>query len=68
MPPHASPSVGLRKDRALKGHRSRVFDLQWSPSQPARIASVGEAGGYIWSVAGAARTASFPGTELMRVC
>lgn len=65
---NASPSVSLRKDGILKGHRSRVFDLRWSPTQPARIASVGEAGGYIWSVEGAARTVSFPGTELMRVC
>ena len=68
MPPHASPPVSLRKDGTLKGHRSRVFDLRWSPTQPARIASVGEAGGYIWSVGGKDKAVAFAGTELMRVC
>ena len=61
--------VSLRKDGTLKGHQSRVFDLRWSPTHPARVASVGEAGAHIWDVGGAVRRkVSFPGTELMRVC
>ena len=61
--------MSLRKDGTLKGHQSRVFDLRWSPTHPARVASVGEAGAHIWDVGGAVRRkVSFPGTELMRVC
>ena len=68
MLPDVSPPIVLRKDGILTGQRSRVFDLRWSPSQPARIASVGEAGGYIWSVGCPGRPVAFLGTELVRVC
>ena len=58
----------LRKEAGLPGHKSRVFDICWSPSQPLRLASVGETCACIWSVDDAAGRVSFPGTELMRVC
>ena len=60
----------LRKERALLGHKGRVFDLRWSTAGPSRLASVGEKGGVVWSLDGGAatRTVSFAGTEFMRVC
>ena len=64
----AASGQSFRKEGSLPGHKSRVFDICWSPAQPLRLASVGETCACIWSVDDAAGRVSFPGTELMRVC
>jgi hypothetical protein len=67
----ALPAVSLHKEGRLAGHRYRVFDLSWSPTQPSRLASVGQDCGFLWNIeagAAAAKPLKIAGNDLMRVC
>lgn len=63
--------ASLRKHNRLAGHRRRVFDVSWSPTQPACMASVGQTCGLIFPDIDDAQTTKpvpLEGEELMRVC
>ena len=70
-PPCAPPVPGAFKlcnEGRLAGHKDRVYDVSWSPAQSSRLASVGQTGGFVWSVDDGLATATLPGTEIMRLC
>lgn len=68
----SSPSkVKIRHEGHLVGHKERVFDIDWSPTQPSKLASVGATQGFVWSVQhgkAIAEPIELAGTEIMRVC
>lgn len=59
-------STRLSRERQLHGHKDRVYHMGWSP-QATRLASVGQTGGFVWSIDGGERVA-LGGNEVMRVC
>ena len=64
-------SASLRNERLLTGHKTRVFDLSWSPTQTAGLASVGQTGGLVWNDFDSPATTGpikLAGSEVMRVC
>ena len=61
-----SMSTRLSRERQLHGHKDRVYHMGWSP-QATRLASVGQTGGFVWSIDGGERVA-LGGNEVMRVC
>lgn len=66
--PIAPKGVALQQDVRLRGHRDRVYDVAWAPRHAgARLASVGQTGGFVWGVDSGERVA-LKGDELMRAC
>mmetsp|Transcript_10832 Transcript_10832/g.18164 ORF Transcript_10832/g.18164 Transcript_10832/m.18164 type:complete len:372 (-) Transcript_10832:299-1414(-) len=67
-----SPSnITIRKEGRLASHKDRVFDLSWSPTTSTCLASVGQCGGFVWSIesgTSAKDPVFLAGTELMRIC
>ena len=64
--PAPSPQVVLKRESRLDGHSDRVYDVAWGSNN--RLASVGQVGGFVWSIPDQKQLAPLDGDELMRVC
>ena len=64
--PAAAPQVLLKREARLDGHSDRVYDIAWGSNN--RLASVGQVGGFVWSIGDEKQVAPLDGDELMRVC
>ena len=63
--PAAAPQVLLKREARLDGHSDRVYDVAWGSND--RLASVGQVGGFVWSLTDEKTLAPLDGDELMRV-
>ena len=63
--PAPSPQVVLKRESRLDGHSDRVYDVAWGSNN--RLASVGQVGGFVWSIGEGKQLAPLDGDELMRV-
>ena len=64
--PPAPAQVVLKREARLDGHSDRVYDVAWGSDN--RLASVGQVGGFVWSIPDQKQLAPLDGDELMRVC